>query len=159
LKALLLLGLSLFVTVFRRLFGWGHSGISAFRANYDADGLPPVTPEERVLMVGFQRCIACGLCDHGEAERIARSGGAYRGVMALMLSGSRSMPDFRAAAYSFSFVPDSVLEGKQRVCPTDVPMVEIARFVRAKADAVGGPLPLPASVSSLRPAELPRTLV
>jgi hypothetical protein len=154
LKALLLLGLSLFVTVLRRVFGGGLSGIEAFRANYDADGLPPVTPEERAVMASFQRCIACGLCDRGEAERIERSGGAYRGVMALMLSGSRSMPDFRAAAYSFSFVPDGVLEDKQRLCPTNVPMLAIARFVRAKADAVGGPLPLPPSVNSLRPAEL-----
>jgi hypothetical protein len=154
LKALLLLALSLLVTLLRRLFGGGLSGIEAFRANYDADGLPPVTPEERRLMSGFQRCVACGLCDRDEAERIARSGGAYRGVMALMLSGSRSMPDFRAAAYSFSFVPESVLEDKQRICPTGVPMVAIARFVRAKADAVGGPLPLPSSVSSLRPAAL-----
>jgi hypothetical protein len=154
LKALLLLGVSLIVTLVRRLFGGGRAGIAAFRENYDADGLPPVTPEERAAMPGFQRCIACGLCDRGEAERIARSGGAYRGVMPLMLSGSRSMPDFRAAAYSFSFVPESVLAEKERICPTGVPMVAIARFVRAKADAVGGPLPLPPTISSLPPAAL-----
>jgi hypothetical protein len=154
LKALLLLALSLVRTALARAFGRGLAGIQAFRDNYDADALPPVTPSERVAMATFQRCIACGLCDRGEAERIARSGGAYRGVMALMLSGSRSMPDFRAAAYSFSFVSDAVLEEKEQLCPTAVPMVAIARFVRAKADAVGGPLPLPATVSSLRPAEL-----
>lgn len=154
LKALALLAFSFFRTVMGYAFGRGRAGILAFRENYDADGLPPVTAEERVAMMEFQRCIACGLCDRGEAGRIAASGGAYRGVMALMLCGSRSMPDFRAAAYSFSFVPDDVLEEKERICPTSVPMVAIARFVRAKADAVGGPLPLPATVSSLRPTEL-----
>jgi hypothetical protein len=154
LKALLLLALSLFTTLLKRLVGRGRHGIAAFRENYDADGLPPVTPEERAIMAGFQRCIACGLCDRGEAERIARSGGAYRGVMALMLSGARSMPDFRAAAYSFSFVPESVLEEKEQLCPTRVEMVALSRFVREKAAAVGGPLPLPSMVSSLPPREL-----
>src|SRR5688500_4757476 len=125
LKALLLLALSLLRTALGRAFRGGGTGIRAFRENYDADGLPPVTLEERLAMTNFQRCIACGLCDRGEAERIASSGGAYRGVMALMLSGSRSMPDFRAAAYSFSFVPDVVLAEKERICPTSVPMVAI----------------------------------
>ena len=49
-------------------------------------------------MERFGRCIACGLCDRGEGARIARSGGAYRGLMELVLASSRSMPDFAAAA-------------------------------------------------------------
>jgi hypothetical protein len=151
LKAFVLLAVSLLVTVTKRLFSRGVTGLAAFRQNYDADGLPPVTAAERALMPGFERCIACGLCDRGEADRVASSGGAYRGVMALMLAGSRSMPDYRAAAYSFSFVPDEVLAEKERLCPTGVPMRHLARFVRDKANAVGGPLPLPPRVSSLPP--------
>lgn len=150
-KALLLLALSLFTTVLRRLLGGGKRGIAAFRENYDADGLPPVTLAERVDMPAFQRCIACGLCDRGDAERIAASGGAYRGAMALVLSASRSMPDYRAAAYSFSFLSQADLEQKQRICPVQIPFVRLARFVRDKAQAVGGPLPLPDRVSSLPP--------
>ena len=126
-------------------------GLRAFRANYDAEGLPPVTEQEREDLTEFGRCIACGVCDRGEAGRIKQSGGAYRGLMPLMLAGSRSMPDFRAAAYSFSFVPEQVLEQKQAACPTGMPMVKVARFVRAKALEVGGPLPLPARIASLPP--------
>jgi hypothetical protein len=148
-KALLLLALALVLTVVRRLLGRAGTGIAAFRENYDADGLPPVTAAERETMPSFSRCIACGLCDRGESERIVASGGAYRGVMALMVAASRSMPDYRAAAYSFSFVTEDVLAEKESICPTAVPMRQIARFVRAKADAVGGPLPLPPRVSSL----------
>ena len=150
-KALWLLACALVMTLLRRLFSGRGTGLSAFRANYDADGLPPLDAAERASMAGFQRCIACGLCDRGEAERIAASGGAYRGVMALVLSGSRSMPDFRAAAYSFSFVDEDVLAEKERICPTGVRFRELSRFVREKADAVGGPLPLPAHVPSLQP--------
>ena len=151
LKAILLLALYLFKTLGRRLFTRNKSGIAAFRRNYDADGLPPVTPEERAVMPDFSRCIACGLCDRGEAGRIAASGGAYRGVMALVLAGSRSMPDYRAAAYSFGFVSDEVLAEKEAICPTQVPFRAIAHFVRDKAAAVGGPLPLPARIESLPP--------
>jgi hypothetical protein len=154
LKALWLLALSLIVTVLRRTFQRRRDGIAAFRANYDADGLPPVSAAERERIGDFSRCIACGLCDRGETQRIADSGGAYRGVMALVLAASRSMPDFRAAAYSFSFVPDEVLAEKERLCPTGVPMRRIAEFVRAKAAEVGGPLPLPSRLDSLPPRSL-----
>ncbi len=151
LKAILLLALYLLKTIGRRLFTRHKSGIALFRKHYDADGLPPVTPAERAAMPDFSRCIACGLCDRGEGARIAASGGAYRGVMALVLAGSRSMPDYRAAAYSFSFVTDDVLAEKERICPTQVPFRAIARFVREKATAVGGPLPLPPRIESLPP--------
>src|SRR5450432_2484839 len=137
LKAIVLLALYLMKTVFRRLFTNHKSGIGAFRANYDADGLPPVSLAEREEMPAFSRCIACGLSD--------------RGVMALVLAGSRSMPDYRAAAYSFSFVTDEVLAEKEKICPTGVPFRSIARFVREKASAVGGPLPLPSRIDSLPP--------
>jgi hypothetical protein len=154
LKAIWLLALALIGTVLRRLFQRKKDGIAAFRANYDADGLPPVSRPERERIAEFSRCFACGLCDQGESERIADSGGAYRGVMALVLAASRSMPDFRAAAYSFSFVPDDVLAEKERLCPTGVPMRRIAEFVRAKAAEVGGPLPLPSHLHSLPPRSL-----
>jgi hypothetical protein len=150
-KALLLLALALVKTLLLRVLRGRQDGIALFRENYDADGLPPVTPEERANLFAFQRCVACGICDRGEAGRIAKSGGAYRGVMALVISGSRSMPEFRAAAYSFKFVPTEVLAEKERACPVRIPFRQIAEFVRAKAAAVGGPLPLPERVSSLPP--------
>jgi hypothetical protein len=150
LKAWLLLTLAMIKSVLLRLFKRA-GGIAAFRRAYDADGLPPVTEAERAELATFSRCVACGICDRGESERIAASGGAYRGVMPLMLSASRSMPDFRAAAYSLSFVGDDVLAEKERGCPTQVPMRRIAAFLRAKADEVGGPWPLPARIDSLPP--------
>ncbi len=143
LKAFLFLTWALVWTFFVRLFGGGRQGIAAFRENYDADRLPPVTPDERSLMTGFGRCIACQLCDRGEGERIAQSQGAYRGVMAVVLAGSRSMPDFRAAAASLTHVPEEILAEKELVCPTGVPIAAITRFVRSKAAEVGYSLPAP----------------
>jgi hypothetical protein len=74
--------------------------------------------------------------------------------MPLMLSASRSMPDFRAAAYSLSFVSDDVLATKEPLCPTRVPMRRIAAFIRDQANEVGGPWPLPPRIDSLPPGPL-----
>jgi hypothetical protein len=142
LKAFWLLAWHLIRTLLRRLFGGGRNGLRRFKENYAADGLSAVSAEQRAEMAAFGRCIACGLCDRGEAGRILASGGAYGGVMSLILAASRSMPDYAAAARSFAFVPDSVLAQKETICPTHVPMTQIARFVRDKARDARGSLPL-----------------
>ncbi len=92
-------------------------------------------------MRSFGGCFACGLCDRGEGERIARSKGAYRGVMTLVLASSRSMPDFLAAARGFSHVPDDVLAEKERICPAGVPFRAMAAFVKGKAGSARVSLP------------------
>lgn len=142
-KAILLLAWALLRAALRSIFTRRPSGIARFRENYDADRLPPVTAAEREELALFGRCVACGLCDRGEAGRISRSRGQYRGVMPLMLAASRSMPDFQAAQLSFAHVSDEVLEEKERICPTRVPMREIARFVRDKASELTQSLPPP----------------
>jgi hypothetical protein len=130
--ALAVLARSLLKVTLGKLFGV-RTGIALFHENYDADRLPPVDPAEREEISRFSRCIACGRCDVGEADRMARSGGAYPGLMAIVLASSRSMPDFDAAALALEHVPDAVLAAKEDLCPTGVPFVSLARFVRAKA--------------------------
>jgi hypothetical protein len=53
--------------------------------------------------------------------------------MAVVLASTRSMPDFDAASLALEHVPEEVLAAKEDVCPTGVPFVSLARFVRAKA--------------------------
>ncbi len=130
--AAVILAWSFLKVLFARAFS-RKSGLALFHENYDADRLPAVDPDERALMPRFSRCIACGRCDLGEASRIARSNGAYPGLMSVVLASSRSMPDHDAAALALDHVPDEVLAAKERECPTGVPFVELARFVRAKA--------------------------
>jgi hypothetical protein len=143
-RSLFLLFLALVRAVVKRAFGRGYAGIGDFRRNYDADRLPPVTAEERARLPAFGRCIACGLCDRGEGERMAQSGGVYPGLMQLVLAGSRSMPDFSASARGFAVVPREVLQEKEAICPTGVPFLEIATFVTDKAAEVQRSLPPPA---------------
>jgi succinate dehydrogenase/fumarate reductase-like Fe-S protein len=138
--ALAVLAKALIEVTVERLSG-GRPGLAIFHENYDADRLPPLDPAEREQLVRFSRCIACGRCDAGESERIARSKGAYPGLMAIVLASSRSMPDFDAAALALDHVPGEVLAAKEDVCPTGVPFVALARFVRAKAALAAGEAP------------------
>ena len=132
LHALLILAWALVRSLLAPLLGT-RRGLAEFRSNYAADRLPPLTPEERVLLPQLSGCIACGLCDVGEGARMARSGGAYAGVMDLMLASSRNMPDFDAAARSFAAVGDERLAELEARCPVRVPMRKVAAFVRVKA--------------------------
>jgi hypothetical protein len=135
LHALLILAWAFFRTVLVNVFG-GRRGLADFRLSYAPDRLPPVTPDERRVLPTLGGCIACGICDVGEAAAIARSGGLYRGVMDLMLTSSRSMPDYDAAARSFAAVGDERLATLEARCPARVPMRCVAAFVRAKAAEV-----------------------
>ncbi len=131
--ALALLGWSLVRVVAKTLFTRQKPGLELFLENYGAEGLGSIEPEERDVMERFSRCVACGRCDVGEAERIQRSAGAYPGLMQLVLASTRSMPDFDAASRGFAHVPDAVLRDKIRSCPVAIPFDELKAFVGAHA--------------------------
>ena len=67
------------------------------------------------------------------AERIRQSGGAYRGVMPIVLAASRSMPGVQVAAAGLKWVSPDVLRRKEADCPADVPIARIARFMTERA--------------------------
>jgi hypothetical protein len=138
LHALFVLAWGLLRSLLAPLFG-ARRGLADFRRSYAADRLPPLSPSERRLLPRLSGCIACGLCDVGEGAVMARSGGRYAGVMDLMLSSSRNMPDFDAAARSFEAVGDERLAELEGRCPARVPMRELAAFVRSKAAEMSSP--------------------
>jgi succinate dehydrogenase/fumarate reductase-like Fe-S protein len=132
LYAVLILAWGLLRSLLAPLLG-RRRGLAEFRESYAADRLPPVTPEERLALPLLSGCIACGLCDVGEGERVAASRGVYAGTMDLMLASSRSMPDYDAAARSFASVDDARLAELEARCPARVPMRRVAALVRNKA--------------------------
>jgi hypothetical protein len=136
--ALFILAWALVRSLLAPLVG-ARRGLADFQKSYAADRLPPVAPDERPLLSQLSGCIACGLCDVGEGAAIVRSGGAYAGVMDLMLASSRSMPDYDAAVRSFDAVGDDRLATLERRCPVAVPMRKVASFVRVKATEVRRP--------------------
>ena len=132
LHALFLLALALVRSLLVRAFG-GHRGLADFKASYAPDRLPPVSPDERRALGSMSGCIACGLCNLGEGMAAAASQGAYAGPMDVITNGSRSMPDYDAAALSLAHVPEARLAELEARCPTRVPMRRIAAFIRDKA--------------------------
>jgi hypothetical protein len=155
-KALALLALALLRTLWRLTWHPHIDGLARFRENYAADGLTPLSPIDREQMRRFGRCIACGRCERGDAERIVSSKGEYRGMMGLVLAASRSMPDYRAAARGFAHVSDGDLEAKERLCPTRVPLRQLARFVKANAAAARVSLPAAQGVKRMSSSFPPR---
>lgn len=131
-RALFILAWALLRALWARASG-RRGGLPLFEENYRADRLPAVTSDERDGMGAFSGCIACGLCDAGEGERMAASRGAYPGLMRIVLASTRSMPDFDAARRALEHVPDDVLEQKEGECPSQIPFRRLARFVRDKA--------------------------
>jgi hypothetical protein len=153
-KALALLAMALIRTLWRLAWHRRIDGLARFLDNYAEDGLTAVSEDDRQAMRRFGRCIGCGRCDRGDGPRILASNGEFRGTMGLVLAASRSMPDYRAAALGFSHLSPAVLEQKERLCPTHVPLRELARFVHAHAGAAR--VSLPASQGQKRiPSSIP----
>ena len=126
LHALFVLAWALIRTLIGRVFG-ATRGLAAFRENYDADRLPPVTRDEREAMPTMSGCIACGLCDLGVGSS---------SPMELALVGARATVDADAAELSIAGVSDDVLRAREAICPTRVPLLSIARTVRERAARV-----------------------
>ena len=136
LHALLLLTAMLIRTLLRRWLG-RRRGLRAFRANYAADRLYPVTARERESMRHFGRCIACGLCDRTSGTATSTATSAQLRVMDLALAEARSLPDFVWAARDVAELSDAALAQRERICPTHVPLRQLARFVVARRDPTG----------------------
>ncbi len=121
-------------------------GLLTFRARYDAERLSAMHPEELDVLRRSGHCIACGLCDRGESERIAEAHGGYPGVMTLVLDSARTTTDVVFAAHAFAHLSREVLAEKSRICPTGVPVVELGEYVVRKSAELGGPPPYPGSL-------------
>lgn len=128
-----LLAWSLVETLILRLMRLGSPGLAKFESNYEKDRLLPLTTDQRVLLPAISGCIACGRCDMNQGTRMAESEGTYRGLMAFVLSATRSLPDFDAAAVIVESLSKSDLVDLQRRCPADIPFSELASFVKDKA--------------------------
>ena len=60
--------------------------------------------------------------------------------MDLALASARSSVDADAATQGLAALPDHMLAAREKVCPTRVPLVAIARLTRARGSAIA-PVP------------------
>ncbi len=130
--ALWLLGTAFVLTVFRRLFT-GRDRLKKFVDAYGPEGLLPVSPEEHAIVTLRYRCTACGACDREEKERITKSRVGYRGMMATVLGGTRSLVDAEVVRATLVEVPDDAIQQAEAACPENVPIVRLVQLIRGHA--------------------------
>ncbi|MEK6608125.1 MAG: 4Fe-4S dicluster domain-containing protein [Myxococcota bacterium] len=106
-----------------------------FLDNYAADRLLPAPAEIRPRLPSFERCIACGLCN-ALCETLATAPRHRFGGPAHLARAARSFPDlgaFRAHVEHEAASCGEACRACEAVCPTAVPLRELARHVRAEA--------------------------
>ena len=115
---------------------WPQRGLLRFRASYEREGLFALEREEQQAVAAMSRCIACGICDahFGAYERISRT--ALRGPSDLVLSQSRSLPDWEALAVPLAQLERGDLETIERLCPARIPLARIAGVAKKRALAL-----------------------
>jgi len=130
-RSLFNLGLRMLVHLLALPFRRPGDGERRFLENYAAEGLPPLSLGERRLLPALDRCIACGLCN-AMCETLAHGPRHLFGGPFALGASARSMPDFGAfAAHLREEVECADCRRCQTVCPTGVPLYDLALFVRA----------------------------
>ena len=129
LYALCILAWALIRTLLARLFHNSY-GLKAFESNYAADRLPPTTLVEREIFTKISNCIACGLCEIGSIRH------KFVSPMYLSMAASRSTTDADAALQMLADYSDETLAQRERICPTGVPLVQVAQLIRTRVQAI-----------------------
>lgn len=129
----------------RQLFsGDERSGKERFLRNYAVEGNLPTSAEDLRALRGASRCIHCGLCDAHDPSLSKLPRAVTDGPSALPVALSRAMPDLPHARPVLPLLEDAALAEGERVCPTRVPLREIAAYLRRKLgelDALRGDAP------------------
>ena len=61
-KSWLFLALNFVITIFKKLSGM-RRGAESFIKNYESEGLYPVSPDLKEVILSAERCISCGYCE------------------------------------------------------------------------------------------------
>ncbi len=134
LKAYSMLAVAFVLTLVSRWLRLGRRfGLSAYRRNYAADRLGLMGADDTELFVAAGRCIACGRCEEGDSAIRNRHSGSYPGLMTLVLCSTRATPDAREAAVAWRLLDEAELMRREALCPVDVPLTRLSRFVLGHA--------------------------
>jgi NAD-dependent dihydropyrimidine dehydrogenase PreA subunit len=119
-KSFFFLALAFFRRQARRLVRGGadDGGLTRFLANYEPDGLTPLTTAHEALIAATGRCIFCGLCEAACPLPLDRWP-AYSRALAMSDAAAADVPPA---------CPPGCHECAD-VCPTHVPLTEIPAFI------------------------------
>lgn len=108
-------------------------GIERFYENYASEGLVPTRPGDRAALAAAGRCISCGLCDAFDRNLSKLPRTAYDGASLLPRQYTRSSADIPHLLPLIRRLRPADLRRAEAVCPTGVPLVELAHWLKARA--------------------------
>jgi len=109
-------------------------GEQRFLRNYAGEGNIPLTLEDREVLRGASRCIACGLCDGFDGALASASRTVHLGASLFPVSLSRATPDLPHARADVEAIAQDQLWKSEAVCPTRVPLRAIAGYLKRKLE-------------------------
>jgi CO dehydrogenase/acetyl-CoA synthase alpha subunit len=108
-------------------FWRGDGPLQEFLHAYEADGIRPLTPDERTHLPSWHACTACGLCDLACPEDKA--------PMLVAAAMQRDIPRHRHyAAHASALTACGACNECEAICPAGVPILNVAAFVASAAD-------------------------
>jgi succinate dehydrogenase/fumarate reductase-like Fe-S protein len=114
-------------------------GKQRFLESYGPDGLVPLDERARARLPSYEGCLSCGLCDAMCGSLAAARRHLFNGPSDLATSLSRDFTAFpRLLAQLDAWGTCADCTRCEAVCPTGVPLRELAAFVRALAEAAAG---------------------
>lgn len=130
---------ALFVRPLKAALRRDGGGIERFHQNYRPEGLIPTRPQDRAALSAAGRCISCGLCDAHDANLGKLPRRSYDGASLLPRQFTRSSVDLPHSLPTIARLRPADLRRAQAVCPTGVPLVELAHWLAER----GRRLPIP----------------
>lgn len=117
----------------RKLFSRDErTGKRRFLANYAPEGNLPTSTEDLAVLRGASRCIHCGLCEAYDQALSVLPRTVYGGASALPVAYTRATPGLPHARKVIERLDEAQLARAEAVCPTRVPLREIARYLKRK---------------------------
>lgn len=153
LKAMLYLGYRAVLAHPLKMLRRRGSGLDRFRAAYVAEGLAPVTAEDRAIALAAQECISCGLCEAGCALAGADPSVRALGLHAAFRLYGRGPQELPLAAGALAACAGCA--GCDALCPTGVPISRVVTHLASRARAMAAAPAAEAGPSAAADAEAP----
>lgn len=148
--ATILLGWHFLLHYVKKLtFVYDPGGLEQFRENFDDEGLGSLSAEDREALADWQRCIGCGLCEAACPELSVIPENRHAGPRYLAMAAMRDLSEPDLSIPATDVLDSCDCERAEAVCPVDIPIDDIAAFLRRQSKKSSEPHSDPRADTSL----------
>lgn len=113
-------------------------GLEQFRENFEEEGLGSLSDEDRRALAQWQRCIGCGLCEAACPDLSFIPENRHAGPRYLAMAAMRDLSEPDLALPSTDVLENCDCDRAEAVCPVDIPIADIATFLRRQSEKSSG---------------------